>query len=75
MVERDAEGNAIFDLNRSKKVVVKKFKGQVIVDIRETFEKDGKTLFTKKGVGMTHDTWEKFKSLIPIIDKEVLHAR
>ena len=42
----DKEGNAIYDLNFKKRVQVKKFKGMTMVDIRETYEKNGETLYT-----------------------------
>jgi hypothetical protein len=37
-------------LSRTRKVVVKKFKGKVFVDIREFWSKDGEDLPSKKGM-------------------------
>jgi len=37
-------------LSRTRKVVVKKFKGKVFVDIREYYNKDGLDLPGKKGL-------------------------
>ena len=43
MVEagRDNDGNAMFDLTMKKKVFIKEFKGQKMVDIREVYDKNG----------------------------------
>ena len=43
---KDKEGNSFFDLNSKKKVFIRSFKGQKMVDIRETYEKNGEMIFT-----------------------------
>jgi hypothetical protein len=50
---------------------VRIFNNQVLVDIREYYEKDGKTLPGKKGISLTVDLWKKLKGLATDIDKAV----
>ncbi|CAK75048.1 unnamed protein product (macronuclear) [Paramecium tetraurelia] len=58
-----------FKLTSFKKVSVSKFKGNVIISIREFFSKDGQSLPTKKGITLQLDNWEKFKQYIAEIDE------
>uniref|UniRef100_A0A182JI93 Transcriptional coactivator p15 (PC4) C-terminal domain-containing protein n=1 Tax=Anopheles atroparvus TaxID=41427 RepID=A0A182JI93_ANOAO len=55
-----AGGEEGFSLNGNKrKVTVSEFKGRVYVNIREYYEKDGKTLPSKKGISLTVPEWKK----------------
>ena len=68
---RDKEGNPMFELHGRKKVFVKYFKGQKMVDIRETYEQNGEMKFSAKGVCLTMDAWKALKDLIPSIEREL----
>ncbi|CAI2377368.1 unnamed protein product [Moneuplotes crassus] len=59
----------MFDLNGKKKVEVKNFCGSVLIDLREYFYKENQCLPTKKGLSITKDIWDKFKAIIPHVDK------
>ena len=68
---KDKEGNSFFDLNSKKKVFIKSYKGQKMVDIREVYDKNGEMMFTAKGVCLTMDAWKTLKDLIPSIEREL----
>ncbi len=72
---RDKDGNPMFDLNSKKKVFIKMFKGQKMVDIREIYDKNGEMIFTSKGVCLTMDAWKTLKGLIPSIERELSKLR
>ena len=52
-----------------KRVTVSKFKGRSYVNVREYYEKDGKTLPGKKGIALNEETWGKLKALVADIDR------
>ncbi|CAD8053553.1 unnamed protein product [Paramecium sonneborni] len=63
------DGQYFFELTSLKKVSISKFKGNVMVSIREFFNKDGQSLPTKKGITLQLDNWVKFKQYIGEIDE------
>jgi len=54
----DGNGVVACELSRTRKVVVKKFKGKVFVDIREFWSKDGEDLPSKKGISLPLEQWK-----------------
>lgn len=65
-----------FDIGPKKRVQVKNFKGQVIIDIREFFEREqggGGLLPTKKGVTLNIEMWNKLNEVRPEIDKVIMN--
>ena len=65
------QGEITFELNSKKKIQVKNYKGTVLIDLREYWFKDDKSLPTKKGVCITDQLWSKFKAVIPHIDEAI----
>lgn len=67
----NAEGDTYFDLGGNKRVTIREFKNKVYIDIREFYEKDGKTLPGKKGIALTAAQWVKIKGLVGDVDEEI----
>ncbi len=59
MVEAKSDDVQVFDLGYKKRVQVKKYQGQIFIDIREYFSRDfiPDLLPTKKGVVLTPEIW------------------
>ena len=69
---REDTGDEIrFTLGEKKKISVGRYKKQVLVNIREFYDKNGASLPTKKGCAFSVETWETLKDLIPDIDQVI----
>jgi len=58
-----------------RRVTIRKFKGNVYVDIREFYEDQGEFKPGKKGISLSADQFLKLKELMPSIEKEVAKQR
>ncbi|CAD5124135.1 DgyrCDS12436 [Dimorphilus gyrociliatus] len=56
-------------LAAKKFVSISEFRSRKYVDIREYYEKDGKTLPGKKGIALDEAAWNKLKDNISVIDE------
>ena len=64
-----------FDLGKNKRVAVSKFKGQILIDIREMYVADGTMRPGKKGICLTMEQWEALKNSMSDVDEAVRAAK
>uniref|UniRef100_A0A182MU62 Transcriptional coactivator p15 (PC4) C-terminal domain-containing protein n=1 Tax=Anopheles culicifacies TaxID=139723 RepID=A0A182MU62_9DIPT len=60
-----------FELDKNRKVTVNEFKGKVYVGIREYYNKDGKTLPSKKGISLSVPQWKKLLEQADAINEQI----
>jgi hypothetical protein len=73
-VKRNSKGEAYFDLGSSKKrCTISTWKKNILVDIREFYEKNDEYLPGKKGISLTLEQFEALKEVIldGSIDKQI----
>lgn len=68
----EKNGQTIFNISPGKKrVSVGEYKGALLVNIREYYEKDGEELPGKTGIALSVEQFESFKKLIPDIEEAI----
>ncbi|KAK4890315.1 hypothetical protein LTR27_010958 [Elasticomyces elasticus] len=67
-VQTDDEGNEYWELSRIRRVGVSTFKNATMVNIREYYEKDGKSLPGKKGISLSIDQYTTFLAILPQLE-------
>eukprot|EP01015_Nassula_variabilis_P023619 TRINITY_DN4441_c0_g1_i5.p1 TRINITY_DN4441_c0_g1~~TRINITY_DN4441_c0_g1_i5.p1 ORF type:complete len:156 (-),score=45.07 TRINITY_DN4441_c0_g1_i5:53-520(-) len=70
-----SQDEVIFELGAKKRVTVRRYKGKILVDFREFWEKGGELNPTKKGVALTLESWEKFKKHVKRIDEAIVDLK
>lgn len=56
--KKTEDGASVFDLGKNRRVTVRSFKGKVLVDIREFYQKDGVMAPGKKGISLSTEQWK-----------------
>ncbi|PIA27251.1 hypothetical protein AQUCO_08200043v1 [Aquilegia coerulea] len=59
----------VCEISERRRVSVRSWKGAVVLDIREFYEKDGKKLPGKKGISLSMDQWKILRDHVDQIDK------
>ncbi|KAK4054536.1 hypothetical protein OIV83_001030 [Microbotryomycetes sp. JL201] len=67
-LEKNDEGEPFVQLPGSKRVMISKFKGKKLINIREMYEKDGEIKPGKKGIALTPEQFQVLKKSIPLIE-------
>ncbi|KAK2880053.1 hypothetical protein FQN49_000631 [Arthroderma sp. PD_2] len=63
----DSNGDPYWEISRQRRVTISTFKGRVLVNVREYYEKDGQDLPGKKGISMTLEQFNSLVTLLPEI--------
>ena len=58
-------------LDDKKRITVRKFKGKLLVDIREFYNDKGEMKPGKKGIALSKENWNKLKDYINVIDEAI----
>ncbi|EFQ97781.1 hypothetical protein MGYG_08902 [Nannizzia gypsea CBS 118893] len=67
----DSNGDPYWEISRQRRVTISTFKGRVLVNVREYYEKDGQELPGKKGISMTLEQFNSLVTLLPEISAVV----
>ncbi|KAG0662496.1 hypothetical protein C6P46_003236 [Rhodotorula mucilaginosa] len=70
-VHTDDSGDKYIELAANRRATVRAFKGKTYVDIRETYEQDGKTKPGKKGIMLSIEQWDRLKKAVSTLDDAV----
>jgi len=60
-----------WNLDKMRLVKVREFRGKVLIDIREFYEKDGNMLPGKKGISLSAAQWQKLKEITQEVDEAI----
>ncbi|KAJ4022339.1 hypothetical protein NW752_000457 [Fusarium irregulare] len=65
---KDGDGNPFWELSNKRRVGLSDFNKSTFVNIREYYEKDGKTLPGKKGISLSVEQYNAFLKAVPRIN-------
>ncbi|XP_010546308.1 PREDICTED: RNA polymerase II transcriptional coactivator KIWI [Tarenaya hassleriana] len=71
----DESGDIVVcNISKNRRVTVRNWNGKIWIDIREFYDKDGKTLPGKKGISLSVDQWNILRDHVEEIDKAMADA-
>ncbi|KAI9800398.1 MAG: hypothetical protein M1825_004168 [Sarcosagium campestre] len=65
---RDEDGAEFWELSKNRRVTVSEFRGKYMVNLREYYEKDGKSLPGKKGISLPIDQFNALVAVLPHLE-------
>ncbi|KAF5551524.1 transcriptional Coactivator p15 family [Fusarium mexicanum] len=65
---KDDDGNPFWELSNKRRVGVSDFSKKTFVNLREYYDKDGKTLPGKKGISLSIEQYNAFLKAVPQIN-------
>ncbi|WZH43664.1 transcriptional Coactivator p15-domain-containing protein [Fusarium acuminatum] len=65
---KDDDGNPFWELSNKRRVGISEFSKKTFVNVREYYEKDGKTLPGKKGISLSIEQYNALLKAIPRIN-------
>jgi len=68
-LSKNAEGDFFWELSRNKRVTVREWKGSMIVDLREYYQKNDDMLPGKKGISLNQTQWESLCQVVAMLQK------
>ncbi|KAF8447084.1 transcriptional Coactivator p15-domain-containing protein [Kalaharituber pfeilii] len=69
---KDEEGNTFWELGgRNRRITISEYKGKLLVNIREHYEKEGKVLPGKKGISLSIEQFNAMMSVLPQVHTEL----
>lgn len=71
----ESGSNGMYSLTHMRFMSVSEFKGKPLVNIREYYEKDGKTLPGSKGISLSIEQWDFVKKYTPNIERDLKKFR
>lgn len=66
-----AEDNVVCQLDAKFRVSVRTYNSKLLVDIRETYEKDGQTLPGKRGIALSPEQWAVVRDSMDAVDQAI----
>ncbi|GAA5985463.1 hypothetical protein JCM11641_007076 [Rhodosporidiobolus odoratus] len=69
--EENDDGETFIDLEKNRRVTIRKFKKQTLVDIREFYNDGGDMKPGKKGISLTVQQYDRLKKAMSMIDKAI----
>ncbi|KAH0285784.1 PC4-domain-containing protein, partial [Aureobasidium sp. EXF-3399] len=65
----DDDGNPYWELSGKRRVTLSEYKKIHLINIREYYEKDGKTLPGKKGISLSLEQFSAFLGILPEVEE------
>ncbi|KAI4833737.1 PC4-domain-containing protein [Aureobasidium sp. EXF-8845] len=66
--QEDEDGNPYWELSGKRRVTLSEYKKVHLINIREYYEKDGKTLPGRKGISLSLEQFSAFLEILPEVE-------